>query len=93
MRRTTRRFVAAGFAGGLVAGLIAWSLHIQRSRRDLFSASRVRRLAALGYLGGHASVETAKLLSDYVRWEQTPGLRRRGERLLKRMEAYLAELT
>jgi hypothetical protein len=75
--------------GGLVAGVLAWSFHIERCRRDLFSASRVRRLAALGYLGGQASIETARVLSDYVRWEQTPGLRRRAERLLKRMEAYL----
>ena len=88
--RYTRKWLAAGFVGGLVAGAIAWSFHIQRCRRDLFSQSRVRRLAALGYLGGQASIETARLLKDYVRWEQTPGLRRRAERLLKRMEAYLA---
>ena len=85
----SRRWVAVGFFGGVVAGLIAWSFHIERSRRDLFSQSRVRRLAALGYLGGQPSVETARLLSDYARWEQTPGLRRRAQRLLKRMEAYL----
>jgi hypothetical protein len=88
--RHTRRWVAAGFVGGLLAGVLAWSFHIERSRRDLFSPSRVRRLAALGYLGGQPSIETARVLNDYVRWEQTPGLRRRAERLLKRMEAYLA---
>ena len=87
--RGSRRWIAAGFFGGVVAGLVAWSFQIERSRRDLFSASRVRRLAALGYLGGQPSVETARLLSDYAQWEKTPALRRRAERLLKRMEAYL----
>jgi hypothetical protein len=85
-----RRWVAAGFAGGLIAGLLAWSFHIERSRRDLFSPSLVRRFAALGYLGGQASIETARLLSDYVQWETKPLLKRRAERLLKRMEAYLS---
>lgn len=91
MRRTRRakwdetKAVTAGFFGGLIIGLLVWSAQMQRCRRDLFSRSPVRRLAALGYLGGRPSVETARLLADYARWERRPALRRRAERLLRRM--------
>ena len=78
-----------GFLGGLAMGLVIWSTAMQRSRRDLFSRSPVRRLAALGYLGGRPGVETARLLADYVRWEARPALRKRGQHLLRRMQAYL----
>lgn len=76
----------AAFAGGLALGLLGWSRQMQRCRRDLFSASPVRRLAALGWLGGRPSVESARLLHDYLRWERRPVLRRRGEAVLRRME-------
>jgi hypothetical protein len=79
----------AAFLGGLAAGVVLWSLQVHRSRRDLFSKSPVRRLAALGYLGGHPGVETTRLLTDYVRWEARPALRRRGLKLLRRMNDYL----
>ena len=80
---------SVGFVGGLAAGVVLWSLQVHRSRRDLFSKSPVRRLAALGYLGGQPGVETARLLTDYVRWETRPALRKRGLALLARMNAYL----
>ena len=83
------RLAGVGFLGGLAAGLAMWGLQVQRSRRDLFSRSPVRRLAALGYLGGQPGVETARLLADYVQWEARPALRRRGRHLLRRMNAYL----
>jgi hypothetical protein len=89
MGRRDRVALAAGFAGGLVVGLVAWSAQIRRSRRDLFSASAVRRVAALGYLGGRPGVQTARLLAEYVEWEPMPLLRRRGRRMLRRMQAYL----
>jgi hypothetical protein len=79
--------VTAGFLGGLIIGLLVWSTQMQRCRRDLFSRSPVRRLAALGYLGGRPIVETTRLLADYVSWERRPVLRRRAERLLRRMQA------
>jgi hypothetical protein len=82
-------FVALGFIGGLAAGVLVWSTAMQRSRRNLFSRSPVRRLAALGYLGGRPGVETARLLADYVHWEKRPVLRRRGQHMLRRMKAYL----
>jgi len=89
MRRSTGVAVAAGFAGGLVLGLIVWSQQTQRSRRDLFSSQRWRRIAALGYLRGRRSAQSVQLLRDYVVWERHPGLRRRGERILRRMEQSL----
>jgi len=79
--------VTAGFLGGLIIGLLVWSTQIRRSRRDLFSQNPVRRLAALGYIAGHPSVDTARLLTEYVSWERRPLLRRRAERLLRRMQA------
>jgi hypothetical protein len=82
--------VAAGFVGGVVAGLLVWSLQIRRSRRDLFSANALKRLAALGYVGGHPAIENARLLTEYIRWESKPVLRRRAERLLKRMQVHLS---
>ena len=81
--------VTAGFLGGLIIGLLVWSTQIRRSRRDLFSRNPVRRLAALGYNGGHPSVDAARLLTEYVSWERRPTLRRRAERLLRRMQSEL----
>ena len=82
--------VTAGFLGGLIIGLLVWSTQIRRSRRDLFSRNPVRRLAALGYIGGQPSVDAARLLTEYVSWERRPTLRRRAERLLRRMQAELS---
>ena len=84
------RLVATAFVTGLVAGVVVWSMQIRRSRRGLFSRSPVRRLAALGHLAGQAGVESAQLLTEYLRWETRPMLRRRAERLLRRMERHLA---
>ena len=83
------RIAATGFIGGLAVGLVVWSTQVQRSRRELFSRSPMRRYAALGFLAGRPSVETARLLRDYVNWETRPALRRRGQHLLRRLHAYL----
>lgn len=82
--------VTAGFLGGLIIGLLVWSTQIRRCRRDLFSRSPVRRLAALGYISGRPSIDAARLLTEYVGWERRPSLRRRGERLLRRMRETLS---
>jgi hypothetical protein len=83
--------MTAGFVGGMVAGLFLWSVQMQRCRRDLFSRNALRRFAALGHLGGSAaSVESAQLLQEYLRWENKPVLRRRAEILLKRMQRRLS---
>jgi hypothetical protein len=82
--------VTAGFLGGLTIGLLVWSTQIRRCRRDLFSKSPVRRLAALGYIGGRPGIDAARLLTEYVSWERRPILRRRAERLLRRMQAQIS---
>ena len=79
--------VTAGFLGGLVLGAVVWSTQIRRSRRELFSRNPMRRLAALGYLRGRPGFDTARILTEYVRWERDPALRKRGERLLRRVHA------
>ena len=82
------RYAAVGFVGGVAAGLLVWSTQVERSRRELFSRSPLRRFAALGFVAGQPGLESARLLADYVRWETRPALRRRGQLLLRRMEAY-----
>lgn len=82
------------FAGGLVTGALAGWLLAQRRfsihQRDLFSPRPLRRLAALGFLAGQTSVETIRLLRDYLAWERQPVLRRRAEAILRGVEAALA---
>ena len=87
--RQHTKALTVGFFGGLFFGMVAWSVQIQRSRRELFSKYPVRRLAALGYLNGRPGLDTARILTDYVGWERHPGLRRRGERILRRMHSHL----
>jgi len=62
---------------------------MHRSRRELFHPNPVKRLAALGYLGAQDGPDSVTLLTEYVRWEKEPILRRRAERLLKRMRGRL----
>jgi len=88
-RRPRSRLITAAFVGGAVAGLVLWSVQIRRSRRDLFHTNPIKRLAALGHLGGQPSIESAQILSDYIRWEKKPVLRKRAERILGRMQARL----
>ena len=83
--------VTAGFLGGLIVGVVVWSTQIRRSRRELFSRNPLKRLAALGYLSGRPGLDTARILTDYVGWERHPALRRRGERLLRRLHSTLEE--
>jgi hypothetical protein len=84
-----KRLITAGFVGGIVAGLVVWSMQLERSRRDLFSSRPLRRLAALGYLRGRPGVETAQILGEYLRWEKNAALRRRGQALLRYVQAAL----
>ena len=83
------RAVTAGFLGGLLLGAAVWSTQIQRSRRELFSKRPVKRLAALGYLSGQPGLDTVRILTDYTGWERIPALRRRGQRVLRRLQAHL----
>ena len=88
-RRHPAGLAAIGFLGGFAAGIVMWSTQVQRSRRELFSRNPVRRLAALGFLAGRPGVESSRALADYVNWEPRPILRRRGQAMLRRMEAHL----
>ena len=86
---TTAALLAAGFFGGVALGAAAWEAILAGNRRGLFSANPVRRYAAVSYLGARPSVDTARLLRDYVRWESHPVLRRRARRVLRELEATL----
>jgi hypothetical protein len=87
--KVSRRVITGSFVGGVVAGLVLWSLQMRRSRRDLFSPSPLKRLAALGYLAAQPGLESIQILTEYSRWEQDPSLRKRAEHLLKRMQGRL----
>ena len=89
MNNRQAKAVTVGFLGGLLLGAVLWDSQMRRSRRDLFHKSPFKRLAALGYLGGHSGLDTARILSDYVGWERHPALKRRAERLLRRMRSEL----
>jgi hypothetical protein len=89
MSRQKVSFVAVGFIGGLAAGSVMWSRMQRQYRRNLFSKSPLRRVAALGYLRTRPTVNTAQLLREYVAWEPRSILRSRGVRMLKRLEATL----
>ncbi len=86
-RWSVRLATGAGFVGGLAAGLVVWTQQTHRYRHNLFSQHPWRRLAALGHLRGRTTGRSIRLLRDYVRWEQHPALRKRGERILRRMES------
>lgn len=86
----TTGFVLLSLGAFAALGALVVRDQISRHRRDLFSSHPLRRLAALGYLSGRvASVELVQLLRDFVAWERSPMLRKRGLVLLGRMEAQL----
>ncbi len=88
LRTTGLVLLAAGAVAAL--GTLLVRDQIARHRRDLFSSHPLRRLAALGYLGGReATVDTVRLLRDFVAWEPRPLLRRRAALILSRMEEAL----
>jgi hypothetical protein len=89
MKREYAVGAGVAFVAGAVAGTMLWTSQVRYSKRDLFSRSPIRRLAALGYVGALPSVENAGLLRDYVAWESRPALRRRADVLLRRMETLL----
>ena len=89
MSRQRANFVVVGFIGGVAAGTLVWSRMQRQYRRNLFSKSPVRRVAALGYLRARPTVNTAQLLREYVAWEPRAILRRRGARMLRRLESTL----
>ncbi|MES3033601.1 MAG: hypothetical protein V4813_06345 [Gemmatimonadota bacterium] len=83
--RGTTSWLLAGFAGGVVVGALAWRRQQASAHDQLFAASAVQRAAAIGWLTRMPSVENARLLRDYIRWERRPTLRRRAQRALDRL--------
>lgn len=81
--------LVAGLVAGVAVGVIGWAVQLERHRMSLFHRSPRRRLAALGYLRAHPSVDSAGLLRDYLAWEEHPLLRRRARRVLRRTERLL----
>jgi hypothetical protein len=86
-RRTRAALIAFGL--GAVAGALVAQRSMGRHRSDLFSGRPLRRLSALGYLSGHPSVDTVRLLQDYLAWERHPMLQRRAKAIVRRMEVKL----
>ena len=89
--RKPSRYAAIGFLSGAAAGAIMWSRLQKQYRRDLFNKNAVRRVAALSYLRSKPTVESVRILREYVGWERNPLLRHRGAKLLKRIEANLTQ--
>lgn len=89
MSRLRVGFVAVGFLGGVAAGSVVWTRMQRQYRRNLFSKSPLRRVAALGYLRARPTLNTAQILREYVAWEPRAILRHRGAQMLKRIEATL----
>lgn len=88
--RTTGLTVLTVAAAAALGALLVRD-QISRHQRDLFSPHPLRRLAALGYLGGRpASVDSVLLLRDFIAWEPRPMLRRRASAMLERMEDAMA---
>jgi hypothetical protein len=81
--------VAGGMAVGAAAGWFIAHRRFAAHRSALFDPRADRRRAALGFLAGQVSIGTIRLLRDYLSWERHPGLRRRAEVIVRRMEAAL----
>jgi hypothetical protein len=88
MRSRTLVFLG-GAVLGLTAGWIVGQRQLEQSRAELFSPQPVKRLSALSFISGEPGVDTVRLLRDYLSWESQPMLRRRAQRILRRMEATL----
>ncbi|WP_423930760.1 hypothetical protein [Candidatus Palauibacter sp.] len=90
---TAWKIAAAALLGAAAAvglGIYLARDQMRRHRRELFSPHPLRRLAALGYLKSHPSVDDLPLLRDYLTWEERPLLRKRASTILSRLEGALA---
>ena len=82
--------LAAAAAGALVALIIRDQL--TRHQRELFSPRALRRLAALAHVNKTpASVDTIRMLRDFVAWEPRKLLRERAQSIVSRMEEEVAQ--
>ena len=81
----------AAAAAGAIAALIIRD-QVTRHQRDLFSPRALRRLAALEHVNHvPASVDTIRMLRDFVAWEPRRMLRERAQSIVSRMEEEVAE--
>jgi hypothetical protein len=87
--RSRSLVLLGGTALGVMVGLMTARRWSEQHRANLYSPRPWRRLAALGYLAHQPTVETARLLHDYLQWERSPWLRRRARTVLTRLEAAL----
>lgn len=74
---------------GATLGWVAMQFGLRRHREDLFHPRPLRRLAALGFLEGQATVDTLHVLQDYLSWEPHPLLRRKANSVKRRLQARL----
>lgn len=87
----TTGFTVLAVAAAAALGALLVRDQMSRHQRDLFSPHPLRRLAALGYIGGReASVDLVLLLRDFIAWEPRPLIRKRATQTLARMEEALA---
>jgi hypothetical protein len=84
--RSRAAVAGTGMLAGVVAGWLLAQRRFARNRRDLFSASPIKRLGALGYLAGQTGVDRVRVLHDYLAWERHPVLRRRAQAIVRRLE-------
>lgn len=86
----TTGFTVLAVAAAAALGALLVRDQISRHQRDLFSPHPLRRLAALGYIGGRtASVDLVLLLRDFIAWEPRPLIRKRAVAVLERMQEML----
>ena len=85
-------FLLGAGAAAVLASLVLRD-QMTRHRRELFSASPVRRLAALRHMNGEpASVDAVTVLRDFRAWESRRLLRNRAIAVLARMEKELRQM-
>ncbi|HEX2451618.1 MAG TPA: hypothetical protein VHJ69_10770 [Gemmatimonadales bacterium] len=84
--RSRAAVAGTGLLAGAVAGWLLAQRRFAQNRRDLFSASPIKRLGALGYLAGQTGVDRVRVLHDYLAWETHPLLRRRAQAIVRRLE-------
>jgi hypothetical protein len=87
-RRRVTLMTAAALAG-VTFGWVLMQYGLRRHREDLFHPRPIRRLAALAYLEGQATVDTLRVLQDYLTWERHPLLRRKALSVSRHLRARL----
>jgi len=75
---------------GVTFGWVTMQYRLRQHREDLFHPRPLRRLAALAFLEGQATVDTLRVLQDYLSWERHPLLRRKADAVSRRLQARLS---